>query len=95
MSVETAALHATVRGRVQGVGFRLFAERRARDLDLKGWVRNLADGVTVEVVAEGRRADLEAFVEQLKQGPRLAEVEAVDVSWIEAGGQFLSFQTRP
>jgi len=48
-----ASLHATVRGRVQGVGFREFVLTRARALGLTGAARNLLDGRSVEVVAEG------------------------------------------
>lgn len=64
-----------VSGRVQGVGFRWSAQRRAEDLGLAGWVRNLPDG-RVEVMAAGDRlAELE---EWLQEGPRWARVEAVE-----------------
>lgn len=71
-------LRALVRGRVQGVMFRDFTQAHARSLGLVGWARNLSDGRTVEVVAEGPRSALEALVTRLHEGPRLAHVERVD-----------------
>ena len=65
-----------VEGRVQGVGFRMFAFRRARSLGLLGYVRNLPDG-RVEAVVEGPDAAIEVFVRELKKGPRRARVDAV------------------
>ena len=53
------ARRAVVRGRVQGVGYRLFALRGAQQLGLNGWVRNLPDG-SVETFAEGEEAAMEA-----------------------------------
>lgn len=46
-------VHVLVRGVVQGVGFRAFVRRHARKLGVKGFVKNLPDGFTVEIVAEG------------------------------------------
>jgi acylphosphatase len=89
-----ARLRAVVRGRVQGVGFRAFATRRARELGLKGFARNLADGRGVEVVAEGRRPALEALLAALRLGPSSAHVEAVDASWDEAVGAYSGFEAR-
>ena len=68
-----------ISGRVQGVGFRYFAERAAARLSLGGYVRNCSDG-TVEVYAIGDAAALEAFKLQLAEGPRSARVVAVDES---------------
>jgi len=67
-----------VRGRVQGVGFRWYVEREARTLGLSGWVRNRADG-SVEVLAAGTDAQLGSLYDKLKQGPRAARVDDVDV----------------
>lgn len=80
-----------VHGAVQGVGFRDFVERRARELDLEGTVRNRPDG-TVEVVAEGPRGAVEAFQQHLRQGPRMAAVERVEVTEEPATGQFRGFE---
>ncbi len=78
-------LVALVSGRVQGVGYRAFAQRKARELGLTGYAENLPDG-RVEVVAEGEEDDLKRFLEFLKQGPRLAEVASIDVTWSEPVG---------
>lgn len=68
-----------VHGRVHGVGFRASCVARARDLRLTGWVRNLADG-TVEVLAAGSAADVDALAAWCRQGPPLARVTAVAAS---------------
>ena len=70
-------LVATVRGAVQGVGFRWFVQREAEALDLEGWVANRADG-TVQVVAEGPSFALERLSERLHEGPPGAHVRAVE-----------------
>ena len=85
------SLLATVRGRVQGVGFRDFVCTRARFLRLAGYVRNGADGRSVEVAAEGPRQSLEQLLDYLRDGPRSARVDKVDVGWGEAGGDFSGF----
>jgi acylphosphatase len=66
----------TVRGRVQGVGFRWFVEAEAHKLAVAGWVRNALDG-SVEVLAMGTRAQLDALKTKLWQGPRAARVDEV------------------
>lgn len=86
-------LQAFARGRVQGVGYRDFVERRASSLGLCGYVRNLSDGRTVEVVAEGPRDKLERLVENLRLGPGGAYVHEVEQRWGEATGHFTGFRT--
>ncbi|GGM91179.1 acylphosphatase [Thermus composti] len=78
-------LLALVKGKVQGVGYRAFAQRKALELGLSGYAENLPDG-RVEVVAEGPKEDLEVFLQHLRQGPRLARVEEVEVHWAEEAG---------
>jgi acylphosphatase len=70
---------------VQGVGFRYFVTRRAEARGLKGWVRNRDDG-SVELVAEGERADLEELLRAAREGPRLARIARVDTDWMPATG---------
>jgi len=84
-------LHAIVRGRVQGVGFRYFVADEARELKLCGTVRNLMDG-NVEVVAEGERAVLEALLARCREGPPMSMVRDVDVTWEEATGKLDGFR---
>ena len=66
-----------VSGRVQGVGFRWFALRKAEQLGLPGWVSNLPDG-RVEVVASGNAAALDRMETALSVGPSTARVDRVD-----------------
>jgi acylphosphatase len=72
---------------VQGVGFRAFVERSARDIGLTGWVRNLDDG-RVEAYAIGTHRQLDELAALLHQGPRLSEVRGLEQ--IEAEMQQLS-----
>lgn len=70
--------HVVITGRVQGVGYRYFAQARALEHGLVGWVRNLPKG-DVECLAEGTPSAIEAWIEQLKKGPPLSRVKAVNV----------------
>ena len=83
-------LTATVRGRVQGVGFRRYVRKWARTLDLVGWVRNEPDG-TVRLVAEGGADGLDRLVRLIWGGPPPAVVEAVDAERGGAEGGFDGF----
>ena len=77
-----AARRYLISGRVQGVGFRYFAERAAGELGVTGWARNLDDG-RVEVHANGTARQLDDFEARLRMGPRGAEVRAFESA--EAG----------
>jgi acylphosphatase len=68
-----------ISGRVQGVGYRYFAERSAHDTGVTGWARNLDDG-RVEVHANGTADRLEDFEARLRKGPRFADVRSVESS---------------
>jgi acylphosphatase len=67
-----------ISGRVQGVGFRYFAQRAARDLGVTGWARNLDDG-SVEVHANGVLAKLNEFEARLRKGPGGADVRGFEM----------------
>lgn len=75
----------TIRGQVQGVGYREACCRSARDLGLSGWVRNLPDG-TVEVEAEGRPQDLTVLMMWCERGPQPARVIGVHSRRIAPAG---------
>ena len=82
-----------VSGVVQGVGYRFFAERTANSLRLRGYCRNLANGM-VEVVVEGDRSMIIDYLRELRRGPASASVSATDVSWEEYIGDFGDFRIR-
>ncbi len=86
-------IHAIVHGRVHGVGFRDFTQRRAAELGVTGWVRNQPDG-TVEAVAEGDKETLERFIAYLWRGPSSARVVRVESDWHAATGRFSGFSIR-
>jgi len=90
---DVAAVEATVHGRVQGVFFRDFVSRRARQLGLTGFVRNLPGG-SVEVIAEGKKEHLEELIGYLKVGPPAARVKEMITSWSEYTGNHSSFKVR-
>ncbi len=87
------ALHAIVKGKVQGVWFRDSTCREASKLNLVGWVKNLVDG-TVEVKAEGNKDELYQLVEWLNVGSVRSDVENVDVIWTDPTGEFTQFEMR-
>jgi acylphosphatase len=80
-----------IRGDVQGVGYRFFAQRAAARHQVMGYVRNCPDG-TVEVVAEGSPVDVEEFKKDLVTGPQWASVGQVEEISIEPTGQYSSFR---
>ncbi len=79
-----------VSGVVQGVGYRAFVEGEACRLGLAGGVCNREDG-RVEAVVEGERTVVEAFIERLRTGPRLARVESLQVEWEPPTGRDKGF----
>jgi len=89
-----ARVTVLVRGRVQGVGFRQFAVARARAHGLTGYARNLPEGCSVEVVAEGPRSALDALVDALRSGPVAARVEGIQPTWGPASGGLDPFDVR-
>lgn len=80
-----------ISGDVQGVGFRAWVIRQAKELSLTGWVKNREDEA-VEVVAEGLKQDLEELVKRCQHGPEVAWVEKVDIKWSDASNKFISFE---
>ena len=91
---DVASVQVTVYGYVQGVFFRAFVSRRATELGLTGYVRNLPDGEAVEVQAEGERTQIERLISYLKVGPPAAKVEKVVTNWSEYTGSYSHFSVR-
>ena len=92
--MAAARLHAIISGRVQGVGFRYFAQHHGLSLGLRGWVRNLR-GSQVEVAAEGEREALEQLAAVLREGPAGAHVTHAEVTWGEPRGEPAGFHVGP
>ena len=80
---RTKRMHVVVRGRVQGVGFRMYSREQARRLRLTGWVRNRKDGA-VEIVAEGEAERLNALLRWAREGgPPAGRVDDVDAEYAD------------
>ena len=90
---DLVRLRMLVHGRVQGVFFRHAAAEEGRELGLRGWVKNLANG-DVEIVAEGPRRALKIMAAWASQGPRLARVTGVDEEWSDYRGEEGAFSIR-
>jgi acylphosphatase len=89
----TKRVHLFISGRVQGVTFRASTKRKARDLGVRGWIKNLHDG-RVEAVLEGSEGSVDQLVEWCHHGPGPARVEKVDVREEEVRNEFDGFQVR-
>jgi acylphosphatase len=89
---ERATRRLSIRGRVQGVGFRDVMRREAERLGVTGWVANRLDG-SVEAVVQGAIPRVEAITQWARRGPPAAHVAEVVAS--EASGEFATFETRP
>jgi acylphosphatase len=72
------------------VGFRHFTLQKANQLNLNGIVKNHFDG-SVKVIVEGKKDSIDIFIEHLKQGPMMAKVDDIEVSWDEYNGQYKEF----
>lgn len=81
-----ARARVVVRGRVQGVGFRVSTRVRAGSLGLAGWVANRADG-GVEAVFEGPRERVESMLDWCRRGPSGSRVDRVEQTWEEPCGE--------
>ena len=74
--MSVTALHVIIDGRVQGVGFRAYVEREAKQRSLRGWVRNRSDG-SVEAVFSGEEEDVQSMIVACHRGPRMSLVRNV------------------
>lgn len=84
-------VHVFIKGRVQGIGFRYWIREQARQLDLAGWARNLADG-RVEAVFEGPKDKVEEMIKRCSKGPLFASVGKIDFYKEKASGEFEGFE---
>ena len=80
-----------IRGMVQGVGFRFFAQRSAARHQVRGYVRNLEDG-RVEALAEGPATAVEEFKHDLATGPNYSSVENLEEIVLEPSGRYPTFR---
>lgn len=93
MAEVAVRVHIWVKGRVQGVGFRVFVVSSAELIGVFGWVRNLGWN-TVECAAEGSRAQVDQFIHALKTGPRASRVDESQVEEETPTGEFSAFEMR-
>jgi len=84
-------VHLIISGDVQGVGYRSWACKEAKNRHLVGWVKNREDEA-VEMVVEGVKSDLEDFIKACQQGPEISWVEHVNVTWETATDEFAVFE---
>jgi len=90
---NTMRIYARIVGRVQGVSFRAYTLRKARELGLTGWVQNTTTG-DVATVAEGTYSSLLDFEKFLREGSPSSHVVSVNSLWQDATGEFDNFQIR-
>jgi acylphosphatase len=84
--------HFLITGRVQGVGFRFYMQRKARELGVTGWVRNRRDG-SVEAMVQGETDAVETMTSWTRHGPPSAVV--ADVKTAGGEGEYSGFEVRP
>lgn len=82
-----------IHGHVQGVFYRAWSGETARELGLRGWVRNRADG-TVEMLVHGAKDSLDRFIRRCHDGPPAAQVERIDVEQTDEEAP-AGFEKRP
>jgi acylphosphatase len=78
-------------GFVQGVGFRAYVRKNARDLSLKGYVKNLPDQ-RVEVLVQGSKEDIQKLIVICEKGTFFSEIKSVQVEWEEIEEKFTVFE---
>lgn len=96
MTVTENVVLVRIEGKVQGVGYRAFAARRAVALGLRGWVRNIGSGA-VEALVAGPPERIDAFIEACRAGPPRASVRKVgrEPAATEAAGALIGFIIAP
>lgn len=87
------SLQCLITGKVQGVMFRSWAHDQAASLNVKGWVRNLADG-KVEILAQGDETSVKEYQARLLSGSPLARVDSLECKWIDYDKEYPEFEIR-
>lgn len=82
-----------ISGRVQGVGFRYFTQKKAKQIGLLGWVKNTYSG-TVEVMVQGSETEIQTFLDFLQIGPSLSRVDKISKYKMEVLNDFDSFKVK-
>lgn len=90
---EYTRVNILLSGRVQGVLFRKYAQKKAKKLSITGWVHNLLDG-RVEIECEGEVRHMEEFILAMKRGPQLANVKEAETTYKEYKGEWKEFEIR-
>ncbi|HPF51424.1 MAG TPA: acylphosphatase [Draconibacterium sp.] len=80
-------------GRVQGVGFRYYVQKQAQIFQLKGWVRNSADG-SVVVMVQGEKVVIDTFIDYLRIGPTMSRVTNIIATPVNFSEPFPDFKIR-
>jgi acylphosphatase len=83
----------TIKGRVQGVGYRYFAAQKATEMGIKGWVKNAVDG-SVIVVAQGIEEEIETFIDYLYLGPTRSRVDQISKVKFNTLSDFNNFSVK-
>jgi acylphosphatase len=91
--MQTKSIFMILTGRVQGVGFRYFAQHKAEELHISGWVRNTIDN-KLEIEATGEPGQLEIFTDWMKTGPSRAIIKTFSVTEILPVRNFTNFMIR-
>lgn len=90
---EKIRIHIFISGKVQGVFFRENTRKKALELNVFGFVRNLRDG-RVEAVIEGEKDKVEKLIEWMREGPGLARVDNIEINPENYRGEFKNFEIR-
>lgn len=86
-------LQIVVTGKVQGVGYRYFAQMKAVQFGITGWVKNRSDGA-VEMVTTGTKENLDLFIEEVRRGNPFSTVDQIEIREISTGEKYQSFTIK-
>lgn len=91
--VEKVRLKVLLEGRVQGVSMRYYTQRKATELGLTGFVRNLSDG-RLEAIFEGPKDKAEEMLRWCETGSPAARIDSIALRYEDLVGQFSTFEVR-